>query len=379
MIIDKIIKQMDEYKDETINLIEALCKIPSPSHHEQEKATFIKSWLESKNAKGAYIDEAYNVLYPFNCKDANEIIVFMAHIDTVFPDLSPLPFNKDDKYLYSPGVGDDTTCVAMLLMVVSLIIKENLSSKCGVLFAFNSCEEGLGNLKGIKQIMKQYGNKITKVISFDSQYDCVINDCVGSKRYEVVVKTKGGHSFRDFGELNAIALSSKLINQLYNINIPKALDSKTTYNVGIINGGTSINTIAQQASFLYEYRSTSVECLKTMDQIFNEEICKFKEENNVEVNINVLGVRPCKDNVDSLKLKELTEKVIKICEKHSNMKCLEYAGSTDCNIPMSQGIPSVAAGCYLGDGEHTREEKVLIDSIPIGLKIVAELVLDEFK
>ena len=129
MIIDKIIKQMDEYKDETINLIEALCKIPSPSHHEQEKATFIKGWLESKKAKGAYIDEAYNVLYPFNCKDASEIIVFMAHIDTVFPDLSPLPFNKDDKYLYSPGVGDDTTCVAMLLMVVSLIIKENLSSK----------------------------------------------------------------------------------------------------------------------------------------------------------------------------------------------------------------------------------------------------------
>ena len=129
MIIDTIIKQMDEYKDETINLIEALCKIPSPSHHEQEKATFIKSWLESKNAKGVYIDEAYNVLYPFNCEKAEEVVVFMAHIDTVFPDLTPLSFNKDDKYLYSPGVGDDTTCVAMLLIVASLINKESLSPR----------------------------------------------------------------------------------------------------------------------------------------------------------------------------------------------------------------------------------------------------------
>ena len=379
MIIDTIIKQMDEYKDETINLIEALCKIPSPSHHEQEKATFIKSWLESKNAKGVYIDEAYNVLYPFNCEKAEEVVVFMAHIDTVFPDLTPLSFNKDDKYLYSPGVGDDTTCVAMLLIVASLINKESLSPRQGVLFAFNSCEEGLGNLKGIKQIMKQYGDKITKVISFDSQYDCVVNDCVGSERFEVIVKTKGGHSFRDFGELNAIALASKLINQLYNINVPKVLDSKTTYNVGTINGGTSINTIAQQVSFLYEYRSTSVECLKIMNEKFNELLNKFKEENIVEININVLGVRPCKDNVNEEKLKQLTKKVKDVCEKHSKMKCIEQAGSTDCNIPMSQGLPSVAAGCYLGEGEHTREENVLIDSIPIGLKIVAELVLDEFK
>ena len=86
---------------------------------------------------------------------------------------------------------------------------------------------------------------------------------------DLIVKTKGGHSFRDFGELNAIALASKLINQLYNINVPKVLDSKTTYNVGTINGGTSINTIAQQVSFLYEYRSTSVECLKIINEKFN--------------------------------------------------------------------------------------------------------------
>lgn len=376
-LTNETLEYLTNTKEETIDLIETLCKIPSPSNHEKEKAIFIKKWLEDKGAKNVYIDEVNNVLYPINCQNSDKVVVFMAHIDTVFPDLTPLPFTKDEKYLYSPGVGDDTTCVAMLLMVASLIIKKNLLAKTGVLFAFNSCEEGLGNLKGIKNIMKHYQNKIAQVISFDSQYDCVINDCVGSERYEVIVKTKGGHSFRDFGNDNAIAIASKLINKLYNVEVPKKEKSKTTYNVGIIKGGTSINTIAQETSFLYEYRSNSQECLKKMKENFLEIVKNFKEK-DVEISFNVLGIRPCKENVDEEKLEKLTQKVINICEKHSNIKCYSYAGSTDCNIPMSMGIPSVAAGCYIGYGEHTREEKVLIESIPIGLKIVAELVLEYF-
>ena len=377
-LTNEILEYLDNIKEETINLIEHLCKMPSPSNHEKEKATFIKKWLEEKGAQNVYIDEVNNVLYSINCQNSDKTVVFMAHIDTVFPDLKPLPFTKDEKYLYSPGVGDDTTCVAMLLMIASLIIKKNLSPKTGVLLAFNSCEEGLGNLKGIKNIMKHYQSKITQVISFDSQYDCVVNDCVGSERYEIVVKTKGGHSFRDFGNENAIVVSSRIINKLYDVKVPKNENNKTTYNVGVIKGGTSINTIAQEASFLYEYRSTSQECLKNMKEKFLKIVESFKEK-DIEINVNVLGIRPCKENVDEERLERLTKKIISVCEKYSNIKCYPSEGSTDCNIPMSMGIPSVAAGCYIGYGEHTREEKVLIESIPIGLKIVAELVLEYFE
>lgn len=367
----------DNTLSETIELIKTLCKIPSPSNYEKEKALFIKNWLENNNAKGVYIDDVYNVIYPINIKDAKSIDIFCAHTDTVFPDLIPFEVIQDDKYLYAPGIGDDTTCVAMLMMVSKYIANNKLKNIKPTLIVFNVCEEGLGNLKGIKEILKTYKNKINQVISFDAQYSHIVNDCVGSERYEVVIKTKGGHSFRDFGNDNAIQVASKLINDLYSLDVLN-MQGTTTYNVGLINGGTSINTIAQQASFMYEYRSNSNISLKDMEKIFYEKINKTKSK-NIEVIVNKIGSRPCKENVDENKLKTLTNKIKTICKKHSNIECLETVGSTDCNIPMSLGIPSVTVGCYLGDGEHTRQEKVLIDSIPIGLKIVSEIVLENFK
>ena len=365
------------YIDETIDLIKTLCQIPSPSNQEKQKAIFIKNWLEKNNAKNVYIDEANNVVYPLNIKNDDKIDVFCAHIDTVFPDLIPFDFKQDDKYLYAPGVGDDTTSVAMLMIVSKYIANNPFNEVKPTLIVFNSCEEGLGNLKGIKTIMNNYKGKINQVISFDAQYDYIVNDCVGSHRYEVIVKSKGGHSYRDFNNENAIQIIAGLINSLYDVDV-SSLKGNTTYNVGIVNGGTSINTIAQQASMLYEYRSTSYESLNTMKEIFNSKVNKIKQP-NIEVIVNELGKRPCKENVDETKLKSLTKKLVDICKKHSKIECYETAGSTDCNMPMSLAIPGVTVGCYLGSGEHTRQEKVLIESIPIGLNIVFDIVLENFK
>ena len=378
MLNENIINYLNNSKEETINLIKDLCLIPSPSHNEKNKALFIKNWLDNLNAKDVYIDEAYNVIYHLKNSNSNETILFTAHTDTVFPDLTPLPFSKDEKYLYSPGVGDDTTCLAMMLMIIKYIIINNLKPNKNILFVANSCEEGLGNLKGIKQIMNTYSKQITEVYCLDSQYDCVINKCVGSHRYEITFKTIGGHSFRDFGNENAIVAMSKLINKLYECNVPTIDDSHTTFNVGIVSGGTSINTIAQEAKMLYEYRSDNEKCLLLMKNFFEEKIKEAKENKNVSISIETIGIRPCGKDVNIEKLNKMTEKAINICEKYSNIKCHIESGSTDANIPMSKGIPSITIGSYLGYGEHTREEKVLIESIPIGLKIVADLILEYF-
>jgi len=364
--------------DKIIDLIETLCKIPAPSGREEKRATFCKEWLEARGAEGVYIDEAFNVLYPVGCEGKDDIVLFMAHTDTVFPDMEELPFYRDDKYLYSPGVGDDTTCLAMLLTVAGQVAEKGLRGKRGVLFAANSCEEGLGNLKGTRQIMKDYGGRISEVYTFDSQYNCLINRCVGSHRYEVVIETEGGHSFNKFGKRNAIHAMSQLVCRLYDCQVPVIGDSKTTYNVGLAEGGTSVNTIAQRASFLFEYRSDNAECLNEMKAFIENEIEKAREDQNVKISVNFLGERPCSGQVDFKKLSEMSDKVASVCEKHSGVSCLTKAGSTDCNIPMSLGIPAVAVGSYLGSGEHTREEKVLIESLPVGMKIVEELVMCEF-
>ena len=372
---NEILKYLENSFDETIELIETLCAIPAPSGKEEKRAEFIKNWLEENGAEGVYIDEALNVLYPVNCEN-NEITLFLAHTDTVFPDLEPMPFSKDEKNLYSPGVGDDTTSLAIMLMVAKYVAKNKLKAKKGILFAANSCEEGLGNLKGIKEIMKNYKN-IKEVYSLDHQYDSMYNNCVGSERFEIIVETEGGHSYTAFGNKNAIHILSEIICELYKCEPPIDNGSKTTYNVGIISGGTSVNTIAQNASVLYEFRSDSKKCLSEMEEFFNKTIGKFKD---TKVTVKTIGIRPCAGEVDKVKLQKMTEKVQEICMKHSGFSsCPAKAGSTDCNIPLSMGIPAVTLGVYMGAKCHTREEYVEIASIPVGLKIAAELILDYFE
>ena len=368
-------EEFENLFDETLDLIEKLCAIPAPSGKEEKRAEFIKNWLEEKGAEGVYIDDALNVLYPVNCGN-NDVVLFLAHTDTVFPDLEPMPFTKDDKYIYAPGVGDDTTSLAIMLMIASFVAKNKIKAKQGILFAANSCEEGLGNLKGIKEIMKNYKN-IREVYSFDHQYTALVSKCVGSERFEITVETEGGHSYNAFGNKNAIHILSEIICELYKCEPPCDNRSKTTYNVGVISGGTSVNTVAQNASALYEFRSDSKECLKKMEEFFKRVLEKFKD---TKITVKTVGIRPCTSDVDMEKLQGMVEKVQKICKKHSGLDyCREKSGSTDCNIPMSMGIPAIALGVYLGGKSHTREEYVEIASIPVGLKIASELILEYFE
>ncbi len=374
---------MNEYlknaESETFELIRKLSKIPSPSGMELKKAEFIRDYLIKNSAEDVVIDDVYNVLYPYNCEGKDEIILFMAHTDTVFPDTDEMPFWEDDEKMYSPGVGDDTACVAVLLSVAKYIAQNKPKSDKGILIALNSCEEGLGNLKGIRKIMENYGKRIKEAYTFDGQYTHIVNKCVGSYRYEITFKTEGGHSFNAFGNRNAIRAMADFINRLYECEIPKEDGSKTTYNVGTVEGGTSVNTIAQSAKMLYEYRSDSVECLKKMESFFYETVENFKKTNLADIEVKTLGIRPCADGVDEKKLKEISEKVIEISKKHSGVECIANSGSTDCNIPMSMGIPAVCVGSYIGKGMHTREEYIIKDSIPTGLKIAFELILGYFK
>lgn len=376
---EKILKYLEESYSETIELLEALCKIPAPSNHEEKRAEFCKNWLEQNGAEGVIIDDALNVVYPLNCDEKDDIVVFMAHTDTVFPDMTyPIPYHRDEKYIYSPGVGDDTICLVMMLMIIKYIVKNNLTPHCGVLFVANSCEEGLGNLKGVKKIMSDYEGRINRVYTFDAQYHGIICKCVGSHRYKISVETEGGHSFSDFGNLNAISVAAELIHNLNQCVLPKENDSRTTYNVGTIEGGTSVNTIAQNAAFMYEYRSDSYACIEKMKQFFENEIKNIQACYDAKISVETVGIRPCGNNVDEKLLDEITQRAIDICQKHSGLTCTKRSGSTDANIPMSLGIPAVCVGTYQGGGAHTREEYIEISSIPVGLKIVAELILEYF-
>lgn len=373
------IEFFDGEVESTKALLKTMTLIPAPSHFEDEKAKFVKEWFENIGAEGVYIDEAKNVIYKLEGENTSEAVVFMAHTDTVFPFETPLVWREDEKNFYCPGIGDDTCSLAVLMTAVKYIVKKGLKPKKTVLFVANSCEEGLGNLKGSKQIVKDFKSVLNEFYTFDGKFKAVNRRCVGSHRYKITVKSEGGHSFGAFGNTNAIAELSKLVTELYTVEVPKKEGTKTTYNVGTISGGTSVNTIAQFAEMLYEYRSDDRECLAIMKRTFEEKLEKIKAESKATFEVSLVGDRPCDGIVDKAAHRRMIDRVKEITEKYTGILCIEKSGSTDCNSASAEGIPSVCLGVYNGGGAHTREEWIEKDSIATGLKIAAELILDYFK
>lgn len=371
-----ILQYIEHQSQEAFDLLVELAQIPAPSHYEDRRAAFCKKWLEDHGAEGVYIDEAKNVIYPVGCTADNPLVVIAAHTDVVFPDTDPLPLRVEDGKIFCPGVGDDTAHVVALLTVARYVAQtKRIPKDCGILFVANACEEGLGNLKGIKALMEHYGSRVKEFISLDGPGDEIVNKAVGSKRYKVEIDTEGGHSYNAFGNRNAIAYLASLIGTLYDMKVPQR--GNTTYNVGTISGGTSVNTIAQHAEMLYEFRSDNLDDFREMEQHFNAALDYYRTK-GIQVTCTLVGDRPCASDVDTDKLNDLVARAFAATETHMGFKPHLASGSTDCNIPLSMGIPSIMVSCGLGHGAHTREEYFEIASQIPGLKVAFQMVLHYF-
>ncbi len=360
-----------EHIEEAEELLNELGKIPAPSRQEDKRAAFCREWLIAQGAKDVTIDEAKNVICKINCEGQKDLAVFMAHMDIVFPDLEPLTVTQKGRKLYAPGIGDDTSNLVNLLMAAKYILKNEPKLNMGFLIVANACEEGLGNLDGCKEIVKTYGDQIKAFYSFDGYMSQCTNIAVGSHRYKITVKTSGGHSWLNFGEPNAIEILCNLVEKLYALEVPS--EAKTTYNVGCIQGGTTVNTVAQEASMLFEFRSTSQKCLELMHQKLEETIEAMRGE--FQITTELLGVRPGNGDIDQEALKAYTEKSKEIIREfyEGDLDCDAY--STDANIPLSIGILANTIGTVKGACAHTREEWVDLDSLPAGMKIALSILL----
>ena len=367
-----------ESHEDAKSIVRELCKIPAPSHHELERAKWCENWLKNCGAETVFIDDAFNTVCEHNVTKDNDVVVIMAHLDTVFPDLEPMPFVEKDGLYLSPGVTDDTGNLASLMIAFRYIIQNDVATKCGIVFVANSCEEGLGNLKGSRKIVDVYGNRIREFITVDgSKLERIVTGAVGSHRYKVTVKTEGGHSFSAFGNRNAIACLSSMISTLYSVKVPKDGDSITTFNVGIISGGTSVNTIAQDASMLYEYRSTSKACLLKMEEMFNKVLEAYRSM-GITVESELIGNRPCTGDVDKTLHENLIakaeESVRRVLGKESN----RAFSSTDANTALAVGIPAICIGGAIGGNCHTREEWLDPESLLTGSSLILDFLSHYF-
>lgn len=367
-----------EYEN-MLNTLRELCRIPAPSHCERARAEYIRDFLLNIGASEVYIDKALNVILPINCLPINcenktGFTVVCAHTDTVFPDEAPMPVTENEEYIYSPGVGDDTASVAVLLYAIKYLLSNQRLKDKRVMFVFNSGEEGLGNLKGTRALFDEFGTRIESFITLDSQIGTAVDHSVGSCRYKVAVTTDGGHSYNKFGNENAINALSGVIKEIYSIEVPKKEGTKTTYNVGTISGGTSVNTIAQNAEMLCEYRSSNRECLEYMEEQFRR-IFESTSSEKVQIEVTQVGNRPCMGEIPEEGMKRLRCLITEIeRECVGGGMTVFKSGSTDCNIPHSLGIPAICIGVYRGSKSHTREEEVEKASLKEGLEIAIKYI-----
>ncbi len=345
-----------------------LCAIPAPSGAEHARAAYCRRWLEDIGATSVLVDDTANVLLPLGCDGSDAITVVAAHTDTVFPDFEPMPLFEDEQTIRCPGVGDNTASAAVLLLVAKYVLEHGGIPRGGLLFVWNACEEGLGNLKGTRTICDRYDGRIAQFLSLDCHLDEIATRCVGSHRYEVTVHTEGGHSYLAFGQKSAIAVLSDMVQQIYALQPPIG----TTFNVGTICGGTSVNTIAQEAAMLCEYRSDQATHLQAMETAFAHIFKKARKDATVDV--RRIGERPCMGEVNADALARLVDTCKRVTADVTGTMPREIASSTDCNIPLSRGIPSVCIGVYAGGGMHTREEWVDKASLEQGLEVAIRIL-----
>lgn len=361
MVEDYIHNRMPEYLQTLYDVI----TIPSPTGEEDRKAQWILEQLEAMGAEGAYRDEAGNVIYPHCIEGVDKFPLYTAHMDTVFAGVDRITPDIDGHILKAPSCGDNSSDVAALLFLIRMML--TLKLRTPAVFAFNVGEEGLGNLKGSRALTDAFGDRLSYFMAVDGNSDRFVNLAVGSRRYAVHVVTAGGHSYAAFGAANAINEAAGIIRDFYSLQVPR--NPRTTYNVGTIQGGTTINSIAAEVEFTVDMRSVSHSELEKLDAAF-QAILKAHTTDKVKVETLLLGERPCSEGVQH---HEIHDRITSI-RKREGLKTVFSASSTDANIPLSRNIPAIAFGISLGKGVHTLQEELDMTSLEPGLKQLAAFI-----
>ena len=364
--------------EEELELLRALAQIPAPSGHEERRAEFIRDWLLAQGAPvgSVRIDDAKNVILslpagPHAEKD-DGCAVFAAHTDVVFPDTEPLPLAEGADRLLAPGVGDDTANLVGLLFAARYLLLNRVPLDRRMLVVANSCEEGLGNLAGTRELFRHYEGRVREFTSFDLYLGMHVVSAVGSHRWKVTCHTQGGHSWENFGRDNAIEALCSFIEDLYKMDLPT--EAKTTINVGRFIGGTTVNSIAEDASVLVEYRSASEECLERMYGKFVVLVEEHLRE-STRIEAKLIGRRPASGEVIPEGQWDLIAHTDEILRELGGVEPTHQESSTDANIPFSLGIPAHTVGTVEGDLLHTREEWIEKASLKRGLAVILALML----
>ncbi len=347
--------------DRIIDLAIQIQQIAAPTFHEQERAKFVHGLFEREGLKDVVMDEVGNVYGRWSQVESQKSkvkpLIVSAHLDTVFPFDMDLSVKREDGKIHGIGIGDNSLGVAALFGLMWMMRERSINLGGDVWFVANTCEEGLGDLRGMKAVVDRFGAGVQAYLVLEGMaLGHVYHKAVGVKRYRVTARTQGGHSWSDYGQPSAVLELSKLIVQLSAMKLPAK--PRTTMNVGKISGGTSINVIPAEAWMELDLRSEGQEELVALVEAV-EKLIEAADRPGVRMEANVIGERPAGEMPAQHPLVKLAQR----CLYEQKLDAMLTSGSTDANIPLSKGYPALVLGVSKGGGAHTRNE--FIETAPI--------------
>jgi len=340
-----------------------LAEIEAPPFKEARRAKVFADYFKTLGMDSVWIDTEGNVLGLLQGSEGNRTVALDAHLDTVFPEGTEVKVRIENDTLYAPGIGDDTRGLSMLLTLLETIKTEQIQPKDDLLFVGSVGEEGLGDLRGVKHLFRSGGPRIDAWIAIDGgAIGRVNNKGLGSYRYRITFSGPGGHSWGAFGLANPHhALGQAITNFVQTADAYTSKGPKTSYNVGVISGGTSINSIPFESVMEIDIRSVDPTRLDVMESLLEEAVNQALLDQNqrkrrgpeLTVKIDKIGNRPSGELSDQL---PLVQRTLAATQAFGVTPYLTR-GSTNSNIPIAKGIPAVTIGRG-GDGgnAHSLDE-----------------------
>lgn len=341
---------IEEIDSRTTEDLIMLTEIPAPPFKEERRAQKYYEMLQEAGADSVWIDEEGNVLALRKGEERKRTVALNAHMDTVFPEGTDVTVEMRGDTLHAPGIGDDTRGLMVVLTVLRAMESQNIRTKDDVLFIGTVGEEGLGDLRGVKHLFEEHGPGIDLWIAVDGgNTGRIVNRALGSHRYRVTFEGPGGHSWGSFGLANPSHALGKAMHY-FSLKADAFTQEgpRTSYNVGRINGGTSVNSIPFETWMEVDMRSVSNKSLEQIDEIFQKSVLKALAEENemrrrgpeLTVDIEMIGDRPSGETDPST---SLVQRAMSTAQYFGSEPSLTRS-STDSNIPISLNIPAVTIG-----------------------------------
>jgi tripeptide aminopeptidase len=349
---------------EALELIITIQQIPAPTFGEAERAAFLRSRFEQLGLEAVEQDELNNVYGRLSGYDGRHRrpVVISAHSDTVFPYDTDLRASRQEPLLYGPGMADNSTGLAGLLLTAGAINEFRLQPAADIWYVANVAEEGLGNLRGMKKVVNRFGADALYLVVEGGSFGQISHHAIGVRRFRVEVTVPGGHSWAHFGQPSAIHVLGRLIAAIDGLSPP--VKPKTTYNVGLIEGGIAINAIAQSASLWLDLRSEETAALEEVTGQVMEMVSAIGAEPDVSAVVVPIGERAAGQISRDTPLVTWAEAALHAVGLHE----VEFmTGSTDANVPLSHGFDAVCIGLGRSGNTHRLDEYLDTTHLPQGL------------